>query len=160
MNNVIDFVTSSTKLSRTQKESFVDSVDYLQSPEVSYEVLQYIEELAELVDNWDGRGAVAPTETAVRGAFRWVGELFRGDTPKPDIFPVPNGNIQLEWSCFGLDIEIEIASISTCYVSFEDHQEGGEEWERKFTYDIGQLSHVMTLLGERSVPNDRLANFV
>ena len=149
MNNVIEFERR-YPTSIDDGALFIDQVKYRPSPEVAKKVYSGIQRLGNLQENWDGMSAKSPTENAIHGAIRWVGELFRSDTPAPDVFPVPNGNIQIEWSCCELDLEIEIESISTCYVSYEDYRRGNEEnWERKFVYDIGKLSTVIDLLSFR-----------
>lgn len=106
-------------------------------------------ELAGLEDNWDGHGAKAPSASACVGALDLAYGLFVDSTPTPDLFPVPNGNIQFEWSCFGLDLEIEVESNRKCFACFEDI-ESGENWERAFTFDLTQLRKVIDELASRN----------
>lgn len=106
-------------------------------------------ELAGLEDNWDGHGAKAPSAAACVGALDLAYGLFVDSTPIPDLFPVPNGNIQFEWSCFGLDLEIEVESNRKCFACFEDI-ESGENWEREFTFDFTQLKKALDELASRN----------
>ncbi len=78
-------------------------------------------EFLELKENWDSYGANIISEEAVYGVKFFVESfLFHPLIPLPDIFPVPNGNIQLEWSIYDLDIEIEIHSVNEHNILFED----------------------------------------
>ena len=108
-----------------------------------------LEELSSLNDNWDSYGAKRPSQSALLGAMRWASELFSPFTPDPDVFPMANGNVQLEWSQHGMDIELEISSISTC-IAYVCDLRTQDEWEDKFIYDITRLARVVTELSDRN----------
>lgn len=114
------------------------------------EVCRKIEQLASLEDNWDSYGASRPTRHALTGALRWAYDLFTESTPTPDVFPLPNGNVQLEWSQGQMDIEIEIISISTCKAIIDDLLNDEEPQEQMFTYDLNTLATAMKELSDRS----------
>jgi hypothetical protein len=117
--------------------------------------VEAISELAKLEYDWDSYGALPPTKDACIGSVQLAYELLKANTPVPDVFPVPNGNIQFEWSCFGYDIEIEIESNRKCQVNFEN-LESGENWESEFTYDLSSLSRLIDDLTERSIAEERI----
>jgi len=117
--------------------------------------VEKISELTELDDNWDSYGALAPTKNSCIGSVQLAYELLKERTPIPDVFPVPNGNIQFEWSNFGLDIEIEIESNRKCIVSFED-LETGENWNSEFSFDLSDLSQIIDDLTNRSLSESQL----
>ena len=117
--------------------------------------VQQISELSKLDDNWDSYGASAPTKEACIGSVQLAYELLKERTPIPDVFPVPNGNIQFEWSSYGLDIEIEIESNRKCIVSFED-LETGESWDSEYTFDLSDLSRIIDDLTDRSLAEVQL----
>lgn len=112
--------------------------------------VEKISELTKLDDNWDSYGALAPTKESCIGSVQLAYELLKERTPIPDVFPVPNGNIQFEWSNFGLDIEIEIESNRKCIVSFED-LETGENWDSEFSFDLSDLSQIIDDFTNRSL---------
>ena len=116
-------------------------------PSVS-RVVEKAKEFLTLNDNWDSYGARKTSPDAVVAAVRWASELFQEETPTPDVFPVPNGNVQIEWSCYDLEIEIEIESITKCSVFFEDLR-SNESWEEEFSYDIRKLVAIISELNER-----------
>lgn len=67
-------------------------------------------ELATLKDNWDSYGGrpIDPDHIAVA---RFVLEqIMRHDTPPPQVTPMSNGSVQLEWCRDGVDLEIEICN--------------------------------------------------
>ena len=100
-------------------------------------------------------GALAPTKEACIGSVQLAYELLKERTPIPDVFPVPNGNIQFEWSSYGLDIEIEIESNRKCIVSFEDLGTG-EKWDAEYSFDLSILSQIIYDLTDRSLAEVQL----
>lgn len=105
--------------------------------------------LASLPNNWDSYGGVAPCTEAVFGAATLIKGLLLEHTPAPHVFPVPNGNIQIEWSCNQIYLEIEVFSDSKCIASFEDlaTQNGWED--REFNIDFSDLSAAVMLITQR-----------
>ncbi len=114
-----------------------------------------VAELTQLGDNWDGYGALSPTKEALIGAMQLAMELFEEGTPLPDVFPVPNGNIQLEWSCFGFDLEIEVISNRKLIACF-DNLATDESWEKPFTFELTELRKVIEELTLRNQPLPRM----
>ena len=112
-----------------------------------------ISNLTQLQDNWDSYGAIAPTKDSLIAGFELAYDLLHEKTPSPDVFPVPNGNIQFEWSCFDLDIEVEIKSNRKYFVSFEDLQ-NGYSWDKELSFDLSELSKVIMELTNRSIKED------
>jgi len=134
-------------------QNSVDTID--QTPQNIRDVLDELSNLTYLDDNWDSYGASSPSKQALLGSAHIAYEVLRNDTPTPDVFPVPNGNIQFEWSCFNLDIEIEIESQGKCHVCFED-LDSGDNWEKTFTFDLTELSSVISDLTQRSQNEQRV----
>lgn len=111
-------------------------------------LINKVEELSSLDEGWMGYDSAAPSAKSIAGAAFFITKMLRPDIPQPDIFPCPNGNIQLEWSCFDIDFEVEIESKTQYYVAFEDFFTG-RCWEETFTYDLSELKQVLLLLLER-----------
>ena len=67
-----------------------------------------LEELLNLKPNWNGYGAgpVSP-QTADRARSMWAALEGIGMTP-PQLVPLDDGSLQMEWHEGGLDIEIQI----------------------------------------------------
>jgi len=142
----IDFVKTK------EKYTSVETID--QVPWNIDKTIQQITSLTGLQGNWDSYNALAPTKDALVGSVQLAYQLLKENTPIPDVFPVPNGNIQFEWSCFGLDIEIEIESNRKCFVNFEN-VETGNDWEEELTYNLTELSEIINDLTSRSQDENR-----
>lgn len=120
-------------------------------PEAVTHTLSILESFRALEQNWDGYGARKPSLNAMMGAAAWISLLCDADTPVPSVFPVPNGNVQIEWSLQDVELEIEVISQSTCEAYFEDRRQGHEaEWEKLFTYDLHELRKAVNTIAIRS----------
>lgn len=117
-------------------------------------LINQVEELSTLEDGWMGYNSDAPSTQAISGAVFFITKMLRPDIPQPDIFPCPNGNIQLEWSCFQLEVEIEIESKTQYHASFEDLNTG-VSWEALFTYDLSEISKLLLELTARKTASDK-----
>lgn len=112
-------------------------------------VWKQIIQLTSLSENWDSYGGIPPTAEALEGALGISRAILTGNNlPRPSVVPVPNGSIQLEWSCFGLDIEIEIESQTSIQFYFSDLI-NGNEFEDHFEYDLREISKRMQILEVR-----------
>lgn len=121
-----------------------------QYPKSIVDTLARLQELTGLSDNWDSYGALSPTKDAILGAIELAMNLFSENTPSPDVFPSPTGSVQFEWSCSGLDIEIEIQSNRRCIASFDDVNVEDRYWERDFTFDLTDLKSAIEELTSRN----------
>ena len=140
-------------VSELTQDSIVGTID--NKPRNIKDTVQKISALLDLQDNWDGYSALAPKKEAFVGSVQLAYELLNENTPNPDVFPVPNGNIQFEWSSYGLEIEVEICSNRKYFVSFEDLSTS-IYWEKELTYDLSDLSDIVTELGIRSLNKNNL----
>lgn len=118
----------------------------------SFQVLNCIgkiKELSALKEGWNGYSALAPTDEAIVGATAFAVRMLQSETPTPDIFPTPSGNIQFEWSCHGIDLEVEVKSEKNYLVAYEDLN-SDITWERSFTFDLSEISDVIKEITNRS----------
>lgn len=63
--------------------------------------------LRHLPAGWDGHNAKPPTGAACDTAARLLAALARAGATAPQLFPVPDGGVQLEWHARG-SVEIEV----------------------------------------------------
>jgi hypothetical protein len=94
--------------------------------------------LVNLEANWNSYGARPVHESTVRAASDLLRQLIRPSVPGPAVVPTSGGGIQFEWHTDDIDLEIELASAGRLSAAFEDRA-SGEEWERDFSSDLGQL---------------------
>ena len=111
--------------------------------------------LTSLPDNWDSYGAVPLKECSIYAAISYVEKLLKDKKiPEPDVIPVSNGNIQLEWSCYDIDLEIEISSENSLHV-FYQNLITNESWEEDIEYDFTGLIDSINALEKLNIENTR-----
>lgn len=71
--------------------------------------------LAELRPGWDGHRAKSITESALYSARLVLSAVLQEDSVPPQIFPLPDGGIQVEWYADD-EIEIEIDGSGAAHV--------------------------------------------
>lgn len=74
--------------------------------------VEYVEaelnELLGLSEGWDGRRARPVTVAAIQGTIDVLAALMNETSAPPQLFPLPDGGLQLEWHVGGNDVEVEI----------------------------------------------------
>jgi len=110
------------------------------------EVLDELNELINLPDGWDSYDGVGTSiEVAVR-ALDFINVLLTACAAmsQPQLTPLPEGGLQLEWHRPGLDLEIEFGFEEEPYFYFRD-EASNKEWTRSLqgiSSNIGSyLSH-------------------
>jgi hypothetical protein len=71
--------------------------------------------LFKLRQGWDGYRARALATEAVNGAIELMFTIADELSVPPQLFPLPDGGIQLEWHAAGEDIEIEVDAAGTAH---------------------------------------------
>jgi hypothetical protein len=87
------------------------------------DALAEIEELTKLPANWDGYGAKAVSATAAMSAVRFLSNVAYPKFSAPEIVPVSNGGLQVEWHQDQVDLELRFDPDSTPRAYIEDHAE-------------------------------------
>lgn len=75
-----------------------------------------INELRQLGDGWDGRHGRVPTDLASVAAVYVVHIVAVGHNARPQVFPLPDGGLQVEWHYSGNDVEVEIEADGSMHV--------------------------------------------
>lgn len=65
-----------------------------------------------LQPNWDSYGGLPISPAAIEGATVLIAVLERLGIPDPQVYPIGNGAVGLEWSQNGADLAIEVKSIA------------------------------------------------
>lgn len=68
-------------------------------------VLESVERLAVLQNNWDGRGAAAANVADVLEGLMFLERVMREETRAPSIAPLTSGGIEMSWHVAGLEVE-------------------------------------------------------
>jgi len=91
---------------------------------------------------WDGADAKPVSDAAVETTLGVLSDVMSADSVVPFFVPTPDGGIQLEWHCAGVDLEV--------YVEHDGRvsawcREGSREWEEDY-YSRAKLSKELSLL--------------
>ncbi len=65
---------------------------------------------------WDGRNAQPVTEAAIYGTAWLLDRILDAESEPPQIFPLTNGGVQIEWYAAGEEIDIDVDSSGTAHV--------------------------------------------
>lgn len=86
------------------------SLDASREPAWLPDVVEKINSLLALPENWDSYGAERIKLDAALNTVKLLLSAMEEYTPLPAIVPVSSGNLQVEWHVFDRDLEIEIGS--------------------------------------------------
>ena len=84
------------------------------------EAVDSLNSLLALEENWDSYCARKASPEAAFAAITLLHHVMDEQTPAPSIIPTPSGNIQLEWHRSEIDLEVEVTSSKTYFISYED----------------------------------------
>ncbi len=71
-------------------------------------LLDRLEAIVELPDDWDGYGSPAPRVEALIRCLGVLQQFMQADMALPAVAPTTTGGIQFEWHRGGWDIEVEV----------------------------------------------------
>jgi hypothetical protein len=92
--------------------------------------------------DFDGASARPITADALASTLTLLEETMAWDTVAPQIVPVSDGGLQLEWHCAGVDLEVYVDSDGRVSAWC---REGSREWEEDF-YPRSRLRKELSLL--------------
>jgi hypothetical protein len=79
-------------------------------------VAQQLQRLRLLSAGWDGGSAQPITGAAIYGAAGLLARLLDAASEPPQIFPLTDGGVQIEWYAAGDEIDIDVDSQGTVHV--------------------------------------------
>lgn len=80
------------------------------------EVERKLNELLQLRAEWDGRRAQRITLDAVETVVALLEALTRPTSAAPQLFPLPDGGIEIGWRAAGDELEIEVDAVGVAHV--------------------------------------------
>jgi hypothetical protein len=75
---------------------------------VEERIAQRLERLLELESGWGEADAKRPGPDVVATAARLIYQAISAGLPEPELFPVPDGGVQVEWRAGPVELELEI----------------------------------------------------
>lgn len=88
------------------------------------DVFTRLQDFHDLSDDWDGYGATPIDGRAISIAEQLITNLAASGLPSPEIFPVPSGGVQLEWTAPGMEFELEVEPTGMTAVFVGDDSTG------------------------------------
>lgn len=152
MTSTLKVVSGDRYANETTGAALTDKV-----PAVIEDAISKFIELGKLKDGWDSYNAKAPSNKTLYAAACLVNGVFDTHTPAPEIVPVPNGNVQIEWSRENKEVEVEVKSLNVYELYFHDLTTG-VEFEKTLGYDFEELREIIIQLGESNRPALQVVN--
>jgi len=105
-----------------------------------------LRKLIALEADWDGYEARRIDSRAIAVAARLVHALSRNGFPTPEMFPVADGGVQLEWCIGTMELEIEIEPGASSAVFVGDDRATGRHFDGEFPRDAGLWRQALVTL--------------
>ncbi len=107
---------------------------------------QRLSELLALQPNWDGYGAERIDPDALRFANDVLDDVLEWPIPAPQIFPVPDGGVQLEWSAGPVELELELEPGGRSAIFICDDLNAKQRFDGELPRDQGLLQLAFSRL--------------
>ncbi len=105
-----------------------------------------LDELGGLDSGWDGESARSIDALALRVAWSVVEQALRAHLPEPEVFPVPDGGVQLEWSAGPVELELEIEPNGSAVVFVCDDEQAGQRIDGELPGDESRFGLALARL--------------
>ena len=100
-----------------------------------------INELTELARGWDGYDGIPVLPQVAEHALRFLELIGEHTQISPDVVPLSNGGLQLEWFVGAYEVEVAIAPDCATNVFFEYSEEPGiQEFPLSDSLDVSQIT--------------------
>jgi hypothetical protein len=102
-------------------------------------IAQRLERLEGLKAGWDGEDARALDARALATAAAILSQTISAGLPEPELFPVPDGGIQIEWRAGRVEMEVEIEPEQGGVVFVCDDEQTGQQIDGQLPGDESRL---------------------
>lgn len=109
-------------------------------------VFRRLEELAELSSDWDGYGAQQLDRFALQRALDLVSWVLDRGLPVPQVFPLANGGIQVEWSVESLELDLELEPGGRSAVFVGDDRAFDQQFDGELPADLNRFQLALQRL--------------
>jgi len=116
------------------------------SGEVEGRITHRLEALLRLGSGWDGTDAQRLDPDALVTAARVIAQAISAGLPEPELFPVPDGGVQVEWRAGPVELELEIEPSHGAVVFVCDDEQTGQQIDGELPDDISRLALALARL--------------
>lgn len=99
-----------------------------------------LERLLQLGSGWDGAGARKLDPDALATAARVIAAGIRDGLPEPELFPVPDGGVQVEWRAGPVELAVEFEPNRGGVVFMCDVEQTGQQLDGELSRDGSRLA--------------------
>lgn len=103
-------------------------------------VVDRILSLRGVKDGWMGEGTLAPPVDLVEQLARGYRKSFLGETPRPSVFPTPEGGVEFEWRFGERTVSVEIASDGKADLLAFYSRDDDDDRDVEESFDLGDES--------------------
>jgi hypothetical protein len=114
-------------------------------PSWQQEIVDALCRLIELPDDWDTYGGKALRHDTAMFTLQVLNSLMSPATPTPNIVPIANGGVQIEWHQNSMDIELYVAAPYECELLVND-QTSEESRISSLSSDFSTLAEALKRL--------------
>ena len=137
----IDYVTSDFASGAT-----VAPREVSQYVDVTQRIRDRLDQLRELPGGWDHEQAKPIDPDALRLAWTAAEQFLRARLPEPELFPVPDGGVQLEWRAGPVELELEIEPGARAVVFVCDDEQSGQQIDGELPRDESRFGLALARL--------------
>ena len=116
-------------------------------------IVEKLYELSNLSGNWDSYGGQQVQPECANATFEILATTMREKTPLPWIVPTPEGHVQFEWHIHDIDLEVEVSSLTSIHVLYEDLRSEDPVEEFELDYDLTKLQSLIDGITRRPLPH-------
>lgn len=116
------------------------------SGQAQHRIAERLAQLTSLVAGWDGADAQAIDRAAVTTAATVLAQVTPAGLPEPELFPVPDGGIQIEWRAGPVEIELEIEPHGQAAVFVCDDEQAGQKIDGELPADLSRFALALARL--------------
>lgn len=120
--------------------------DLLSSGRIDARVSQRLRELSALEAGWDGEDARTVDPSALVTAGQVIAQAIIAGLPEPELFPVPDGGVQVEWHAGPVELEVEIEPDQRGIVFVCDDEQAGQQIDGELPADQSRFSLAIARL--------------
>lgn len=105
-----------------------------------------LDQLRRLTEGWDCEQARPIDPDALELARMAAERLLRAGLSEPEVFPVPDGGVQLEWRAGPLELEVEVEPGASAVVFLCDDEQSGERIDGVLPRDESRFALALARL--------------